>query len=132
MYLKGKHTFSILQAIIIQALVCKCYCRCPMLTQRARVQGVYTFSFSINSLSGDFMFQNIKLTAAKSIFHLVFTYKGDHHKETPNFSDVILAHVCYRGLLTHGGKKKKNDAIFMIICHLVLSRTKVPVVINAI
>lgn len=38
MYLKGKHTFSILQGILIQAFVCKYYCKCPVFTKSTPVQ----------------------------------------------------------------------------------------------
>lgn len=48
-------------------------------------------------LERDFIFQNVKVSAAKSIFHLVFIHIEEHHKETLNFSDVILAHICYNG-----------------------------------
>lgn len=95
MCLKGKHTFSILQTISIQALVYKSHCKCPTCNKRTPVQGVNIFSSSINSLSGDFMSQNIKATVAKSVFHLVFIYEED--PQTPNFSGVISTHICYRG-----------------------------------
>lgn len=66
--------------------------KCPLLSKKAYVQGV-KLSFSVNSLNRDFVFQNIKVSAVKSIFRLVFMLK-EHHKEAPKFTDVMLAHIC--------------------------------------
>lgn len=121
MFLKGKHTFSIRLEISTHILVEIYYCKCPILTKGALVQGANVTQCFSSSLRSDFIFQNVKGSAKESIVHLGFIYKEEHQLLRCDLSPHLYWLM-----------KEENDVILMIIRLLVLSGAKMPVLINAV